>query len=124
MFAEWPLNIYPSPSNVESKVLENISGKYLIFAQYLVNIVLFCGAQCRNSWCRGGGGLKEVSKMFFSHEILIFLLLGSNYKISEPYHIYHSGLVLKFAHFPVKIGLIGGGGQNLPCSHRILIFLL
>ena len=89
MFAEWPLNIYPSPSNVESKVLENISGKYLIFAQYLVNIVLFCGAQCRNSWFRGEGGVKEVSKMFFSHEILIFLLLGSNYKISEPYHIYH-----------------------------------
>ena len=62
MFAEWPLNIYPSPSNVESKVLENISGKYLIFAQYLVNIVLFCGAQCRNSGVRGGEGESESEK--------------------------------------------------------------
>ena len=42
------------------------------------------------------------------------------YKVSEPLH---SKIYLKFAHFPVKIGLMWGGGK-ISFSHEILIFLL
>jgi hypothetical protein len=44
-------------------------------------------------------------------------------KIESEVSVSHSGIYLKLAHFPVKIGLIGGIGR-VPYSHGILIFLL
>ena len=48
-----------------------------------------------------------------------FCYLGAITKFQNPIIYTIFGLVLKFAHFPVKIGLIGGGGGG-----KIYLFLI
>ena len=74
----------------------SLSGIYLKIAHFPVKIGLI----------EGVGGVPEIR---FSLESSSFCYLGAHAKIWNPM-ISLSGIYLKIAHFPVKIGLIGGVG--------------
>ena len=70
--AVWSLNISPTPLKVESEGSVSYSGIYFKLAHFPVKIGFIQAV--------GGGSPPKISL-----GILIFLLLGSPYKISEPY---------------------------------------
>ena len=71
----------------------------------IFEIIPFSG-QNRVNW-----GARGVLEIFFSLESSYLCYLGAHAKICTPM-ISLSGIYLKLAHFPVKIGLIGGLGGS------------
>ena len=90
--AEWPSNISPIPSKVESKVLESHFGIYLKLPHFPVKT----------------GLIRTVTKVCFLMESEYFCYFGAHTKFQNPM-ICPSELDLKFVPFLAKIGLISGG---------------
>ena len=97
--AESPSNASPNLSEVISEVSELYDKPFLD----IFDFSQFSG-QNRVNW--GGSG---APRFFFLLESSSLCYLGAHAKICNPM-LSLSGIYLKLAHFPVKIGLIGGVG--------------